>query len=80
MTRIYLPDEDFHDVALQPEERVTLGAPADPDDVPLSRIALARPLPRRMDITAVDEDTRPFLEGNGSPSPPSASKIGRAHV
>lgn len=64
MTRIYLPAEDFQDVALEPEDRVTLGAPTDPADVPLSRIALSRPLVRRMDVSAVDEDTRPFLEGN----------------
>jgi hypothetical protein len=64
MTRIYLPDEEFHDVALEPENRVTLGAPADLADIPLSRIALSRPLVRRMDISAVDQDTRPFLEGN----------------
>jgi hypothetical protein len=64
MTKIYLPEEHFHDVALEPEDRVTLGAPADPADVPLSRIALSRPLVRRIDVSAVDEDTRPFLEGN----------------
>lgn len=62
MSRIYLPDEEFHDVELEPEDRVTLGTSVDPSSVPRKRIALARPLVRRMDVSVVDADTRPFLE------------------
>jgi hypothetical protein len=62
MSRFLLTGEEFHDVELEPEDRVTLGVPVDLSDVPRKRIALARPLVQPMDVSAVDADTRPFLQ------------------
>jgi hypothetical protein len=61
MTRFDLPEEEFHEVTLEPEDRVTLGAREDTADAPISRIVLSRPLVKAIDVSVVDEDTRPFL-------------------
>lgn len=65
MTRIELPKEEFEEISLEPEDRVTLGAPAYQGEAVSSRILLSRPLVQSIDVSVVDEDTRPFLEGHG---------------
>jgi hypothetical protein len=64
VTRLLLPDQEVHDIVLEPEERVTLGPGAGSAPLAAGRIQLARPVALRIDVNAVDADTRPFLEQN----------------
>jgi hypothetical protein len=61
MNRIELSDSPLVPVSLEPERRATLGA-GGTAPVLAERISLGQPLPKVVDQSAVDDETREFLD------------------